>query len=103
MRLENDWQTSTLPGLSAHSAAGTTAGQYAGIARLRWPSYDVTGAGSLAVVLHCARKVALVLTPLEACVLADDHCGQVCRRRIAQGWHEIHTLDAPRSEAPRRN
>ncbi len=78
---------------------------YTGIARARWPGYTITGAGSLAVVLECRRRVVLVMTPLEASVLAGKQCCATCSHAAAPGagLHSIRKLDSPHNEAPRRS
>jgi hypothetical protein len=72
---------------------------------MRWPGYTITGAGPLVVALHCARRVLLVMTPLEARALAANRCCADCSHAVAPagGWHTIHKLDAQRNEAPRRS
>jgi hypothetical protein len=74
-------------------------------AHRRWPGYAVTGAGSLAVVLECCRRVLLVQTPLEAQALAAEKCCGTCSRAAAPGagMHRVHKLDAQRNEAPHRS
>jgi len=84
--------------MTPHSAAGSTAA-------MRWPGYDITGAGSLAVVLECSRRVVLVQTPLEAAALASEKCCEICSHVAAPGagLHRVHKLDTPRSEPQRRS
>lgn len=81
---------------TAHSAAAYS---------LRWPGYDVTGTGSLAVVLECCRRVMLVMMPIEAAALAAEKCCATCSHIAAPGagLHRIIELDEPRKEMPRRS
>lgn len=66
-------------------------------AQLRWPGYEVSGAGRIAVVCQCNRKVVLVTSPLEAAVIQQERCGQHCSHMIApEGrWHLLRKLDEP--------
>jgi hypothetical protein len=91
----------TIIALPAHSGAAV----YAAIARLRWPGYAVTGAGSVAVVLECSRRVLLVQTPLEAQALAAEKCCDICSHVAAPGanLHRIVEMEQPRQETPRRS
>lgn len=91
--------------LSAHTAYQTTAGVvYLAIARLRWPGYQIQGAGSIAVVWECSHRVVLTMTPMEAAALAADPCCATCDHGRAPGanLHHIHTLE-PRQEPQRRS
>jgi hypothetical protein len=71
----------------------------------RWPGYEVTGAGPLAVVLECCRRVVLVQMPLQAHALAGEQCCATCSHSAAPGagLHGIVELEQPRNEAPRRS
>jgi hypothetical protein len=71
----------------------------------RWPGYAVTGAGSLAVVLECNRRVVLVMMPLQAHALAAEKCCATCSHIAAPGagLHRIVEMEQPHKEAPRRS
>lgn len=75
---------------------------YLSIARARWPSYTVTGAGGIAVVLHCRKLVVLVGLELEARQLVADSCGVVCRLDENRKMHAGYYL-LPRKETPHRS
>jgi hypothetical protein len=64
-------------------------------ARLRWPGYEVSGAGRIAVVCQCNYRVVLATTPLEAAVIQQERCGKMCSHVISPegGWHVIRKLD----------
>jgi hypothetical protein len=64
-------------------------------AKLRWPGYDVSGDGRLAVVCQCNRRVVLATTPIEAHVIQQERCGKMCSQLICPegGWHVIRKLD----------
>jgi hypothetical protein len=66
-------------------------------AELRWQGYETSGAGRIAVVCQCNRRVVLATTPLEAAVIQQERCGQHCSHMIAPegGWHVIRKLDEP--------
>ncbi|HUC30022.1 MAG TPA: hypothetical protein VMR80_10575 [Candidatus Acidoferrum sp.] len=66
-------------------------------AKLRWPGYEITGAGRIGVVHECCRKVVLVSTPIEAQVISRERCGKSCSHIIAPDgrWHVIRKLDEP--------
>lgn len=87
-----------ITGITPHSAAGSTAA-------MRWPGYTITGAGPLAVVLECCRKVVLVQIPLQAHALAAEKCCGVCSHIAAPGagLHRIVELEQPRKETPHRS
>lgn len=67
------------------------------IARLRWPDYEITGAGALAVLHECSRKVILCSLPMEAQQIAAECCGATCNLgdRFHQ-WHQLVELDRPK-------
>lgn len=71
----------------------------------RWPGYDITGAGSVAVVLECSRRVVLVQMPLQAHALAGERCCATCSHSAAPGanLHRIVEMEQPRQETPRRS
>lgn len=83
---------------------GTTPHSTAAYSR-RWPGYDVTGVGSLAVVFECCRRVVLVMMPIEAVALAAEKCCTTCSHRAAPGagLHRIIEIDQPRKETPHRS
>ena len=66
-------------------------------AELRWFGYEVSGAGRIAVVCQCNRRVVLASTPLEAHVIQQERCGKMCSHIICPegGWHVIRNLDEP--------
>jgi hypothetical protein len=74
-------------------------------AAVRWPGYSITGAGSLAVVLECSRRVVLVQMPLQANALAAEKCCGICSHATAPGagLHRIVELEQLHKEAPRRS
>src|ERR1700747_3528146 len=67
------------------------------IAHLRWPDFEITGAGPLAVVLTCSRKVILCAMPIQAQQIAAERCGATCNLgdRFHQ-WHQTAELDQPK-------
>ena len=75
---------------------------YTDLARLRWPSYEITGSGSIAVVMACARKVHLCSWPLQAQHLRSEKCCDNCNHAIApeHRWHIIQILNEPQPPAP---
>lgn len=77
---------------------------YSARAATRWPGYGITGAGPLAVVLECCRRVVLVMMPLEAAALAAEKCCATCSHIAAPGagLHRIVEMEQPRKE-PRRS
>jgi hypothetical protein len=64
-------------------------------AELRWQGYEISGAGRIAVVCQCNRRVVLATTPLEAAVIQQERCGKMCSQLICPegGWHTIRKLD----------
>lgn len=70
-------------------------------AKQRWPGYQITGNGSLAVVYHCTHRVELVTTPIEASVIANERCGPNCShiRNPEGGWHKVERINPPRPRA----
>jgi len=66
-------------------------------AKLRWPGYEVSGAGRIAVVCQCNHRVVLATTPIEAHVIQQERCGKMCSQLICPegGWHVIRKLDEP--------
>jgi hypothetical protein len=78
---------------------------YPSIVKARWPGYAVTGAGSLAVVLECSRRVVLVQMPLQAHALAGEQCCATCSHSAAPGagLHRIIELEQPRKETLHRS
>ena len=70
---------------------------YKAIADLRWPDCEITGAGSLAVVLECSRKVILCAMPMQAQQIAAERCGAVCEHGCRfHNWHQVIELDQPK-------
>ena len=69
-------------------------------AKLKWPGYEVTGAGRIAVVQHCNRKVVLCVNQMEAVLAQRNRCGQHCRHMIEPrgGWHLVKQLDVPQPQ-----
>jgi hypothetical protein len=89
---------------SAHDAfKTTTSAVYEGIARLRWPDYQVSGEGRYAVVLHCVRKVILVGYVLEGRQIKSAKCGPACRFDDDARWHRGYALDEQPKETPYRS
>ena len=77
--------------------------QQTAIAR-RWPDYTVEGDGSLAVVLHCCRRIVLVSFVLEARQMVATKCGNACLIDDNPKWHAAFYLnEVPRKEQPRRS
>jgi hypothetical protein len=72
---------------------------------VRWPSYSITGAGPLAVVLECCHRVVQVMMPLEAAALAGEKCCATCSHAAAPGagLHRIVELEQSRRETPHRS
>jgi hypothetical protein len=69
-------------------------------ARQRWPGYEISGTGALAVVRHCSHTIVLVQTPIEAHAISGERCGPQCSFRIAPegGWHEVRTIDMAKQQ-----
>jgi hypothetical protein len=68
---------------------------------LRWPGYEISGSGRVAVILECQRKVVLVSSPMEAAALMAERCGQYCGHMQDQwqGWHKTRVLDTYQQQA----
>lgn len=76
---------------------------YLAIARLRFPNWDITGAGPIAVVLKCCRKMVLCTWPLQAQTVRAESCGTYCQHSKApsENWHYFHVLnEEPKHSAP---
>jgi|SRR5579884_210038 len=72
---------------------------YKAIAGLRWPRYEITGTGTLAVVLTCSQKVIRCALPIEAQQIAAQHCGATCN--LGDCFHTWHTVEELDSSAPK--
>jgi hypothetical protein len=77
--------------------ANSQTAEYIDAAKRRWQGYTVSGSGSLAVIYHCAHRIELVATPIEACAIVAERCGPYCShiRTPEGGWHLVETVKLP--------
>jgi hypothetical protein len=76
---------------------------YQDIARMRFPDCTIQGAGNLAVVLHCCKRVVLVAFALEGRLIKSQKCGAACHLDDDPRWHRGYCLDEPRPDTPYRS